>query len=134
MPPPAPTPASAPVVAPLDPTKRPRAMWDIVLTVILLILGIVAAVFGSFAGIFLVFLSDSCGSTTCNSDQMGFGITLATLGVWLPIVASVIVSIVFLVLRRRTFWVPIAGIVLAAAVWALGFALTAGAIPGFSWA
>ena len=118
-----------PAVPPLDSPKRTRATWDIVVTVVLLIVGLGIALIGSFLGVMLVFLSDSCGaSTTCDTNQIGLGFMIATIGVWPPIILAVLVSIVFLVLRRRAFWIPIVAIVLMAAIWGVGLAVTLGAI------
>ena len=108
---------------------RTRATWDIIVTVVLLVLGLGIAVVGSFLGVMLAFLSDSCGaSTTCDTNQIGLGITVATIGVWPPILLAIILSIVFLVLRLRAFWIPLVAIVLMAAAWAVGLSLTLSAI------
>jgi hypothetical protein len=128
-----PTPPTAdtvqPVVPPQDSPKRTVAIWDIILTVILLVIGLGIALIGSFLGFMLVFLSDSCGaSTTCDTNQIGLGFTIATIGVWPPIILAVLLSIVVLVLRRRAFWIPLVAIVLMAAIWGVGLAVTLGAI------
>lgn len=118
----------SPPMVPVKPA-RTRATWDIIVTVVLLVLGLGIAVVGSFLGVMLAFLSDSCGaSTTCDTNQIGLGITVATIGVWPPILLAIILSIVFLVLRLRAFWIPLVAIVLMAAAWAVGLSLTLSAI------
>ncbi len=118
----------SPPIVPAKPV-RTRATWDIIVTVVLLVLGLGIAVVGSFLGVMLAFLSDSCGaSTTCDTNQIGLGITVATIGVWPPILLAIILSIVFLVLRLRAFWIPLVAIVLMAAAWAVGLSLTLSAI------
>lgn len=103
---------------------RPRRTWDVVLTIILLLLAVVAAIIGSFLGVFLAFASDACGaSVECNTDQIATGMLIAMGGVWVPLIAAVVVSIVLLVRRRLAFWVPLAGIALIAGVFAAGAGL-----------
>jgi hypothetical protein len=125
------SPAPAPAPAPATPVRpaRTRAIWDIVVTVVLLVLALGIAAVGSFLGLMLAFASDSCGaSTTCDTNQIGLGITVAAIGVWPPILIAIVLSIVFLVLRFRAFWIPIVAILLMAGVWAAGAAMTFGAI------
>lgn len=102
---------------------RPRRTWDVVLTIILLLIAIVVTIIASFLGVFLAFASDSCVVNDCNYDAIGAGMYIAMGGVWLPLIAAVVVSIVMLVRRRLAFWVPLAGIALIAAVFAAGAGL-----------
>lgn len=112
-----------------SPSERKRALWDIILTVILLVVTVIAASIASLFGLFLAFMSDSCGAVgECNIDQLGVGMALAVGGVWLAPVAAIVAAVVLLVLRRRAFWVALLGLVLVGAIWALGFALAAGAV------
>jgi hypothetical protein len=113
----------------LSRNPRTRATWDIIVTVVLLVLGLGIALLGSFLGLMLAFVSDSCGSsTTCDTNQIGLGITVAAIGVWPPMLIAIVLSIVFLVVRLRAFWIPIVAIVLMAAVWAIGLSITLSAI------
>lgn len=102
---------------------RPRRTWDVVLTIILLLLAIVVTIIASFLGVFLAFASDSCVVNDCNYDQIGAGMYVAIGGVWLPLVASIVVAILRLARRRLAFWVPLAGIALIAGVFAAGAGL-----------
>ena len=110
--------------APAVPARRPRRIWDLVLTIVLLVVYLVVTALGSFLGFFLVFASDSCGaSSVCDYDRIGTGITVAAYGVWAPVLIVVIVSIVLLALRRLAFWVPLVGILLT-----IGLVVTGGVL------
>jgi hypothetical protein len=114
-------------------TRRPVIVWDLVTSIILLVVSIVVAAALTFAAAFLVFASDPCGgSTVCDTDRMGVGFFVALLGPAAVTLVAVIIAIVLLVLRRVSFWVPIVGILLAAAVWIGGAALVVSGVPGSS--
>lgn len=91
--------------------------------VFLVVQALAAAVF-AFLGIMLVFVSDSCGTTTCNTNLIvvGMAITgLVPIGLW-------VVSLVHLIVRIRrqqsVWWVPLVWLVVSGLV-ALGGILTA---------
>ena len=127
------TPATDPsvvttVVVPPRPV-RTVAVWDLVLTIVFLLGNVGLAIVASFMGVMLVFMSDSCGaSTTCDTNQIGLGFTVASVGVWIPVVLALIVAVLLLVLRRRAFYVALIGGALVIAIWFGGLALVLGAI------
>lgn len=131
-PPPAygpPPPGYAPPPAP----RRPVVVWDLVTTIVLLVIGGAIAIGLTFFAFFLVFASDPCGaSTVCDTDRMSAGFFVALLGPGAVTVATTIVAVVLLVRRRIAFWVPLAGIVLAVGVWIGGAALVISGVPGAS--
>jgi hypothetical protein len=105
------------------------AVWDLILTIVFLLLLLLAGGIAGAAGIFLVFLTDSCGSgANCVEPQLDNGYFIATVGVWIPAVVALIASIVVLALKRRAFWIPLVGIVLIVATWAVGYAVLTSAI------
>lgn len=104
------------------PAGRPRRTWDLVLTIVLLVLSFGGALVMSFLALFLLaFGSDSCVVRECNYDIMSTGMMIGFIGPWIPAVLALIVSIVLLVLRRIAFWVPIVGGVLSVGALILGF-------------
>jgi hypothetical protein len=113
------------------PPKRPLIVWDLVLTIVLLVLMIGAALLASFLSFFLAFAGDSCGaSSVCDYDRMGTGMIIAMIGPLLVGLIALIAAVIVLVLKRIAFWIPIVGIVLIAAVFIGGAALTAsGVVP-----
>ncbi|BDZ55002.1 hypothetical protein [Agromyces marinus] len=109
--------------------KRPVVVWDLVLTIALLVLmtGIGFVLF--FMSFFLAFAGDSCGaSSVCDFDRMGTGMLVAIIGVPAIGVLALVAAILMLVLRRIAFWVPLAGIVLMAGMFALGAWITFSAV------
>ncbi|KQQ03497.1 hypothetical protein ASG06_08270 [Rathayibacter sp. Leaf185] len=96
-------------------------VWDLVLTIVLLLGTGGCTLLLSYFGLFLAMASDACmGGNDCNADLIGWGVIVAAGGVWIPYLAAVVVSIVLLVVRRIAFWVPIAGIVLSFGFTVLG--------------
>lgn len=113
------------------PPKRPIIMWDLVTTIVLLVVMIGAALLAAFLSFFLAFASDPCGSgITCDYDRMGTGMLIAMIGPLAVGLLTLIAAIVVLVLKRIAFWIPIVGIVLIAAVFIGGAALTISGVPG----
>lgn len=113
------------------PPKRPVVMWDLVLTIVLLVLMVGTAIVASFLSFFLAFASDPCGSgITCDYDRMGTGMLIAMIGPLAVGLLALIGGVVVLVLRRIAFWIPLVGIVLVIAVFVAGAALTISGVPG----
>lgn len=113
------------------PPKRPVVMWDLVLTIVLLVLMVGTAIVASFLSFFLAFASDPCGSgITCDYDRMGTGMLIAMIGPLAVGLLALIAGVVVLVLRRIAFWIPLVGIVLVIAVFVAGAALTISGVPG----
>jgi len=106
-------------------------MWDLVTTIVLLVLMIGAALLASFLSFFLAFAGDSCGaSSACDYDRMATGMMVAMIGPLLVGLLALIAAIILLVLRRIAFWIPLLGILLIVGVFVGGFALTAsGVVP-----
>ncbi|WP_431245828.1 hypothetical protein [Leifsonia xyli] len=122
---------AAPAPAGAATARRPVIVWDLVTSIVLLVVGVVVAAVLTFAAFFLVFASDPCGSgTACDTGRMGIGFFIALIGPAAVTLIAVIVAIVLLVLRRISFWVPIVGILLALGVWAGGAALVISGVPG----
>ena len=115
------------------PPRRPVVVWDLVTTIVLLVIGGAIAIGLTFFAFFLVFASDPCGaSTVCDTDRMSAGFFLALLGPGAVTIAAIIVAVVLLIRRRISFWVPLVGIVLAVGVWIGGAALVISGVPGAS--
>ncbi|MFE6254238.1 DUF6264 family protein [Agromyces sp. NPDC057865] len=134
-PPVQPPPVQPPPVQPYDqyataaPAKRPIIMWDLVTTIVLLVLMIGAALLASFLSFFLAFAGDSCGaSSVCDYDRMATGMMVAMIGPLLVGLLALIAAIILLVLRRIAFWIPLLGILLIVGVFIGGFALTASGV------
>jgi hypothetical protein len=119
-----------------DPTAQPRPVivWDVVLTIILLVVGASVAFGLVIFSAFLAFASDGCGSngSPCNADQISAGMLIAAASPVLLFVLATIVAIVRMVKRRIAFWVGI----LSGLLPLIGFGIGAGivfAAVGMQW-
>ena len=111
------------------PAKRPIIMWDLVTTIVLLVLMVGAALLASFLSLFLAFAGDSCGaSSVCDYDLMATGMMVAMIGPLLVGLLALVAAIIVLVLKRIAFWIPLVGILLIVGVFVGGFALTASGV------
>jgi hypothetical protein len=112
------------------PPRRPVIVWDLVLTIVLLVIMIGAALLASFFSFFLAFASDSCGAAvTCDTDRIATGMLIAMIGPLLMGLLALIAAVIVLVLKRIAFWIPIVGIVLIVGVFVGGAAITASGVP-----
>ena len=113
--------ASASASASVTPRRRRRG-WDVVLTIVLLVALVAVAVVAASIALALGGGSDACGSggRVCRPDLLAVGFWTAFTTPLLVLAVTLFFSVVLLVVRRRAFWVPIAGFVLLAALWSLG--------------
>lgn len=106
-----------------EPGRRRARTWDVTLTIVLLVLLPLVALAASYAGFFLAFASDACGSVECNVGLLNFGLWFAVIAPWVVLVGGVAVSIVRLVRHRVAFWVPLASVVAIVALWFVAAAI-----------
>lgn len=93
-------------------------------SIVLMVLGLIGFAMLAFASVFLVMVSDGCGSDgACDFDLMTAGFFVALLGPPIVYLASVVWTIVRLVRRRLAWWLPVVGALLALGVWAIGLAM-----------
>lgn len=119
----------------LDPDRpaRVRRVWDLVLTIALLVGMLASAVVASLGGVFLVFVTDSCGSVgRCNDAAVTAGVLTGAVGPLVVAAVAVLVAVVRLVRRRIAFWVPIVGSAVIVLVLGGGYLLASSGVPGFS--
>ena len=115
------------------PARRPVIVWDLVVTIVLLVLMVGAGLLlGLFGFLFLAF-SDSCGaSMRCDYDVMTTGVFVAVGGVLLVGLLALVAAVILLVLRRIAFWVPLVGIVLMVAAFWLGASISTSGVQPMS--
>lgn len=126
---PPPAPSAEPGNATAARAKRPVRVWDLILTIILVVGAVVLAALASFMGVFLAMASDPCGAVDCNFDLITAGFLLGTIGPWVALALTVAGAVVLLVLRRLAFWVPVVGAVLIVLVLMCAFWLAGAGVP-----
>lgn len=110
--------------APSDVPRRPVRVGDVVASILLLVLGVIAFAVLAFASLFLAMMSDGCGSgANCNYGLMNAGYFVALLVPPLVFVASAIWAIIRLVRRMLAWWIPLVGAAGAFAAWGVGLAM-----------
>jgi hypothetical protein len=102
--------------APLTSVRRPPLADRIVAGVLFLLL-----VFGcamcTFLGIFLVFVSDSCGTDhDCEPALIGLGMLVTAVLPWLVLIGGIVWAVVRARRQRLVWWVPIVVLLVGAAV------------------
>ncbi|MCF6377083.1 hypothetical protein L2K70_05670 [Nocardioides KLBMP 9356] len=97
---------------------------------VLLMLGLaVLLLIASFLGLFFAMASDGCvGDVRCNGAQIGAGIVVASGSPWVVYVVALVVVVVRWVRRKRTWWVPLAALVVGALLWVVGGLIAASAV------
>jgi hypothetical protein len=117
--------------AALPRTPRPRRTWDLVLTIVLLVLSVGLGIVLFLIAPFLFMASDPCGaSTQCDTGQIAGGALLAWFAPPVVLLVGLIVAVILLIARRVAFWVPLVASALAIGVFFLGAAITVGGVEG----
>jgi hypothetical protein len=81
----------------------------------------------------VVFFSDSCGaSSTCDTDLVATGFLIGTFGPAALAVIVLVFTVVWMVRRHISFWIPIAGAVLAAGIVGLAVLIATGGVTPIS--
>jgi uncharacterized BrkB/YihY/UPF0761 family membrane protein len=120
-----------PATTPAPAQKPAVKVWDVILTIGLILLGgIIVGILVVF-GALLGFASDSCNEISCSFTQIGIGIIVAVFAPVVIFLIATVISIVALVRRKRAFWIPLVGIVVAILGWVVGFLLVSTAVDGF---
>lgn len=88
-----------------------RAVWDLVLTIILLVATFVTLVVSAIFDVFIFAFTDVCPEP-CHVDQGITIVFIVFIGMGVIALGATIFSIVRLVRRRRAWWVALAALVL----------------------
>ena len=92
-----------------------------VVTVLLMLALAVLVPIASFFGLFFGVVSDACGDGgVCITMQNTVGLVVSAGSPWLVYLGALGVVIVRWVRRRPTWWVPVAALVVGAAIWFVG--------------
>jgi uncharacterized BrkB/YihY/UPF0761 family membrane protein len=107
---------------------HPVRVWDLVLTIVLLLALAVFAAVASYFAVFLAFASDGCGGGRCDEALLNLGFWFAVISPWVLLVIGLVTAIVLLVLRRIAFWVPLTAAAVIVACFFVGVAIVGAAV------
>jgi uncharacterized membrane protein (DUF485 family) len=112
---------------------RQRKTWDLVLTIVLLLLYLVWSLLCAFAGAMLAMASDGCGAaSSCDYNVLANAFLIGSFGPVVLALPVLVVAIVLIVLKRIAFWVPLAGGLLALGIEIFSFALASSGVVGMN--
>ena len=99
--------------------RKPAPVWDIILTIVLILGGIVVTFFLVVIGAVLSFGSGDGAEYVLQN----VGIFIAVLGPPTVTIITVVIGIVRMVRRRLAFIAPAVGLVASGLIWTIGFVL-----------
>mgnify|MGYP003135983007 FL=1 len=108
---------------------RARSVWDIALSILLLILTALIGVFGALLATVTFATLGTCVGD-CSLDGATSALFLAGAAAVIVVAAGVIGTVVALVHRRRAWWVALLTLVGVILVWVAGFLLYGVAVSG----
>lgn len=104
-----------------EPQRQQRSTPDLVVTVLLLVAGALAAVAAVPLGAVLTMAAGGCGvQGPCNTLGLTAGVGVAALAPSASVLGFGAWAVVRLVRRRRAWWVALVALVSAPALWFLG--------------
>lgn len=111
--------------------SRPRKVWDIALSIVLLVLSygafLIGAVFALISVAFIDYCPEQCNAADAASSQIVTGIVLAIVAL-----IATAVTVLLLVMRRRGWWVACASLVVMIVGWIVGFVFYELAVGGLA--
>lgn len=122
---------TTPSTARSGPSARPRRTWDLVLSIVLLVLALGLGLILFLIAPLMFMASDPCGaSVACDTGQIAGGVMLAWIVPPVLILAGLVLTVILLAVGKPAFWVPIAASALAIGVFVLGAAIAVGGVEG----
>ncbi|QTX05901.1 hypothetical protein [Agromyces archimandritae] len=104
---------------PEEPARRPMRIWDLIVSIVLLLIMVALAALITFAAPYIAFARTGCAdSAECLFGTDGITTTMLIAPGIISLVGS-IAAVALLAFRRIAFWVPLVGIVLLAVLFLL---------------
>jgi uncharacterized BrkB/YihY/UPF0761 family membrane protein len=111
-----------------DAPIRQRAVWDIILSVVFLVLAVGGALVGAVSQVFILAFTDYCPQTTCHINEAVNSVFVTWAVIAVVLLASIVATIVRLIRRRRGWWVALIGAVVVYVGALVGFVLYVSAV------
>ena len=106
--------------------ERDVPVADRVVTALLMVGLVVLVPIASFLGLLFSMASDGCvGDAPCSSGQIMSGVLVAAASPVLTYLVALVVVVLRVRARRRTWWVPVLALVVGAGLWFLGGVIAA---------
>ncbi|MFG6402047.1 MULTISPECIES: DUF6264 family protein [unclassified Microbacterium] len=109
------------------PPERARVrrvrVWDVAVTIVLLVLLTLFALAASYAGSLLAMAAQACRPTLCDEGVFNLGLWFGVLAPWVVLLVAVGATVVLLIKRRLGFWAPLAAAALMVGLWFVAAAI-----------
>ncbi len=109
-------------------TRRPLLVWDIAVSIAVLLTGggfvVVAAVIDLFSAV----LMGRCPVATCSAGAAVASLGISWFVMFLLLIMGNVLTIVSLVRHRQAWWIALLTLVLVAAAWIIGYVLYSQAV------
>ena len=110
------------------PTRRPLLVWDIAVSIALLLISGGFLVVAGIIDLFSAALVGRCPADTCSAGAAVASLGISWFVMFLLLIMGNVLTIVSLVRRRKAWWIALLTLVLVAAVWIIGFVLYSQAV------
>ena len=110
------------------PNRRPLLVWDIAVSIAVLLIGGGFLVVAAIIDLFLAALVGRCPVATCSAGAAAASLGISWFVMFLLLIMGNVLTIVSLVRRRKVWWIALLTLVLVAAVWIIGFVLYSQAV------
>ena len=109
-------------------TRRPLLVWDIAVSMAVLLTGAGFLVVAAVIDLFSAVLVGRCPVATCSAGAAVASLGISWFVMFLLLIMGNVLTIVSLVRRRKAWWIALLTLVLVAAVWIIGFVLYSQAV------
>ena len=110
------------------PIRRPLLVWDIAVSIAVLLIGGGFLVVAAIIDLFSAALVGRCPAATCSAGTAVASLGISWFVMFLLMIMGNVLTIVSLVRRRKAWWIALLTLVLVAAVWIIGFVLYSQAV------
>ena len=109
-------------------TRRPLLVWDIAVSMAVLLTGAGFLVVAAVIDLFSAVLVGRCPVATCSAGAAVASLGISWFVMFLLLIMGNVLTIVSLVRHRRAWWIALLTLVLVAAAWITGFVLYSQAV------
>lgn len=112
----------------LAPAKRPILIWDIAVSIAVILVGFGFLVVAAVIDLVSAALVGNCPARTCSAGAAVASLGISWFVMFLLLTIGAVLTIVTLARRRQAWWIALLALVLVVAVWITGFVLYSQAV------